>query len=342
MPKMLAARRLVRSPHGLLPSLAVFIFVHETSSTHDRGAGAMTLVLLLAALVVSFMVFASAVLFIIGPGMLLQPYRRTVEYYSKYTKFLHPSDLGLAHEDVTLKTPEGIPLEGWLIKAEGTPKGTVVYLHGVSECRIVGLPMAKQLHDLGYNVFLYDSRRHGDSGGKYCTYGFYEKHDARAAITYLRDRPDLQVGRIGLFGTSMGAAVAIQVAAADPRIACVVAESGFATLRSVFDDYQRRMIKLPWHYLRNIVIKRSEYMAHFKANAVSPLEAVRDVKVPLFILHGTADTLINYRYSEAVFAKAREPKELWLITGAKHHNMADVGGKEYERRVMGFFQKTLG
>ena len=127
----------------------------------------MTLVLLLAALVVSFMVFASAVLFIIGPGMLLQPYRRTVEYYSKYTKFLHPSDLGLAHEDVTLKTPEGIPLEGWLIKAEGTPKGTVVYLHGVSECRIVGLPMAKQLHDLGYNVFLYDSRRHGDSGGKY-------------------------------------------------------------------------------------------------------------------------------------------------------------------------------
>jgi len=326
----------------LLPGGVLFILSHATRVDQHGGAGFMTFFFLLLGWFVLFMIFVSAVLLVIGPGMLLQPYRRTIDYYRRYTEILHPSDLGLGHEDITLKTPEGIPLSCWLIKAAGEPRGTVVYLHGVSECKIVGLPMARQLHDLGFNVFLYDSRRHGDSGGTYCTYGFYEKHDASAAITYLTERKDIRAGKIGLFGTSMGAAVALQVASVDRRVVSVVAESGFATLRTIFDDYQKRTIKLPWHYLRNIVIKRSEHLAHFRANAVSPLEAVRDVHVPVFILHGTADNLIAYRYSEMVFARANEPKELWLISGARHDNMADVGGEEYRRRILGFFERYVG
>jgi len=301
----------------------------------------MTILLVAVVWVIVAIVFVSAVLFVIGPGMLLQPYRRTIDYYRKYTTVLHPSDIGLSYEDVALKTPEGIGLSCWLIPANGDARGTVIYLHGVSECKIVGLPMARELHDLGYNVFLYDSRRHGDSGGTYCTYGFYEKHDARAVITYVTGRTDIHPGRIGLFGTSMGAAVAIQVASIDTRVVALIAESGFATLRTIFDDYQKRMIKLPWHYLRNIVIKRSEHLAHFKANAVSPLEAVGQVHVPVFIMHGTADTLIDSRYSEMVFGAANEPKELWLIAGARHNDMDRVGGEEYRRRVLGFFVRHL-
>jgi dipeptidyl aminopeptidase/acylaminoacyl peptidase len=301
----------------------------------------MTIFVVLILFVVLFMLFVSAVLLVIGPVMLLQPHRRTVEYYRKHTTLLHPSDLGLEAEELTFKSPEGIELRSWLIKASGTPRGTILYLHGVSECRIVGLPLAKRLHDRGYNVFLYDARRHGESGGTFCTYGFYEKHDASRAITLLLGRGDMPSGKLGVFGSSMGAAVAIQLAAIDRRVAAVVAESGFATLRTIFDDYQRRMIKLPWHYLRNIVIKRSEVLAHFKASAVSPLRTVREIHVPLFILHGTADDRIRYTYSEMVYAQANEPKELWLIHGAAHSNMADIGGDEYYRRILGFFEHAL-
>jgi fermentation-respiration switch protein FrsA (DUF1100 family) len=301
----------------------------------------MTILFLLAGWVVLFMLFVSAILLVIGPGMLLQPHRRTLDYYRKHTAILHPSDVGLEHEDITLKSPEGIALQCWLIRTAAEPRGTIIYLHGVSECRIVGLPLAKLLHDQGYHVFLYDARRHGDSGGKYCTYGFYEKHDARSVISYLKGRADMTAGAIGLYGSSMGAAVALQVAAIDERVVAVVAESGFATLRSVFDDYQKRIIKLPWHYLRNIVIKRSEHLAHFKANAVSPLDAVKDIHIPLFILHGTADDRIDCFYSEAVYAAANDPKELWLIQGAKHNNLAEVGGEEYTTRVRDFFLRNV-
>jgi len=161
-------------------------------------------------------------------------------------------------------------------------------------------------------------------------------------INYLQSRSDLRLGRIGLFGSSMGAAIALQVAALDRRVSVVVAESGFATLRSIFDDYQKRMIKLPWHYLRNIVIRRSERLAHFKANAVSPLEAVREIRIPVFIVHGTADDLIDFRYSVMVYEQANEPKELWLIPGARHNDIVDVGGEEYRRRILEFFDRTIG
>jgi uncharacterized protein len=301
----------------------------------------MSILLALLLGAVLFMVFISLILFVIGPVLLLQPYLRRADYYRKYTSLLTPADAGVPFEELTLKSAEGIHLSCWLIKASGTARGTVIYLHGVSECKIIGLPIAVMLHQQGYNVFLLDSRRHGYSGGTYCTYGFYEKHDACTVIDYLLSRKDLTVGKIGLFGRSMGAAIAIQAAAMDTRVSAIVAEGGFATLRSIFDDYQKRMIKLPWHYLRNIVIKRSEHLAHFKASAVSPLHAVKDVHVPIFIIHGTADHLIKSHYSEMVYGNTGEPKELWLIPGATHNDLAEVGGEEYRRRILRFFDESL-
>ena len=302
----------------------------------------MSILVALMLFVILFMVFISLLLMVIGPVMLLQPHRRTVEYYRRFTTFLHPSDRGIPCEELTLKTAEGLNLSCWFLPGPRDARGTVIYLHGVSECKIVGLPAAQWLHDRGYHVFIYDSRRHGNSEGSFCTYGFYEKHDTSTVINYLQSRSDLRLGRIGLFGSSMGAAIALQVAALDQRVSAVVAESGFATLRSVFDDYQKRMIKLPWHYLRNIVIRRSERLAHFKANAVSPLEAVREIRIPVFIVHGTADNLIDFRYSVMVYEQANEPKELWLIPGARHNDIVDVGGEEYRRRILEFFDRTIG
>jgi fermentation-respiration switch protein FrsA (DUF1100 family) len=301
----------------------------------------MTLLAALVVVIIAFMAFVSAMLFVIGPVMLLQPYRRTIDYYRRLGAPLHPRDAGLPCEEVTLQTPDGIALSCWLVKAEGRARGTVIYLHGLSESKIAGIPMAKALHARGYNVFLYDARRHGLSGGTYCTYGYYEKYDASTAINSLVSREDLDVGRIGVFGNSMGAAVAIQVASIDSRVRAVVAESGFASLRTVFDDYQKRMVKLPWHYLRNLVIRRSEQIAGFKASAVSPLEAVRSVHVPILIAHGTADERIKAAYSELVFKNANDPKELWLIPDASHHDVAEKGGSAYMNRICAFFDTHL-
>src|SRR5436309_13419171 len=105
----------------------------------------MSVLLVLILTAVLFMISLSLVLLVIGPSMLLQPHRRTVEFYRKHTRVLDPKDAGLKYEELTLKTREGINLSCWFIKARQPARGTIIYLHGVSECKIVGLPMTGEL-----------------------------------------------------------------------------------------------------------------------------------------------------------------------------------------------------
>lgn len=302
----------------------------------------MTLLFAIITAVVVFLLGITVILLIIGPTILLRPRRRTMEFYRKRGLPTRPSDVGLKYEEINVIVNDGLKLNSWLIKAPTPTKGTVLYLHGVADCKIDGIRLAALLHSHHYNVFLYDSRRHGESDGVFCTYGYYEKHDVSKIIDYLETRTDFTLGKIGIFGTSMGAAVAIQAAATDRRIIAVAAENCFADLRSIFDDYQKRMIKLPFHYLRNLVIKRSELMAKFKAKEVSPLDAVAQIHIPLLFIYGKKDHLINYKYSLMLYENTDEPKEILPIENAAHNDTWEVGGELYAQKIINFFDKALG
>ncbi len=281
------------------------------------------------------------VLFFIGPTILLHPRRRTEEFYRRLGQPVVPSEAGLQYEEINIIVDAGIKLNSWLIKATAPVKGTIMYLHGVADCKMDGIRFAKLLHNNHYNVFLYDSRRHGLSDGSFCTYGYHEKNDVSKVIDYLESRSDITLGNIALFGTSMGAAVGIQAAAIDKRIKGVISENSFATLRTIFDDYQRRMIKLPFHYLRNIVIKRSEQRAQFTANDVSPLDVVGRIDIPILFIYGTDDHLINHKYSLMLYKQKKAPKELFPIEQARHNDTWNVAGELYENKLLDFFERCI-
>lgn len=300
------------------------------------------MVYLYVILAVLFLFLASSafVILILGPLILLQPHRRTREWYARFTNDLEPRSKGLPQEDISISTPDGVRLSCWLV-APKKARGTVIYLHGVGDCKIGGVEMSAFLCEHGYNVFLYDSRHHGDSGGKYCTYGFFEKHDVSSVLDYLQQRRDLNVGKVGLFGTSMGAAVAIQAAALDMRISAVVSEASFTTLRSIAVDYQRRLIKLPWHFLRNVALARSQKVAGFKARLVSPIEDVKRLHCPILFVHGLQDTFIDVQYSKELYQAAPDPKQLLLIEEADHNNVWTVGGERYRTSLLSFLESSL-
>ncbi len=300
----------------------------------------MALFFALIGVVLLFLLSAAFVILILGPLILLQPHRRKKEWYARFTSVLRPKDLDLPEEDLWLTTPDGVSLSCWLV-ANNRARGTIIYLHGVGDCKIGGVHPAAFLYSQGYNVFLYDSRHHGESGGRYCTYGFYERHDVSTAVDYLQQRPDLRVGKVGLFGTSMGAAIAIQAAAIDARIAAVVAEASFTTLRSIAVDYQKRLIKLPWHFLRNVALARSQKVAGFKARYVSPLDDVRKLRCPVLFVHGLEDTFIDVRYSKDLYQAAPEPKQIFLIEKAAHNNVWETGGRQYQDVLASFFDAAL-
>jgi len=300
----------------------------------------MSYLFAIIAVLLLFVASAAIVILILGPLILLQPHRRSKEWYARFTDNLDPHSKGLPQEDIWITTPDGVRLSCWLVVRKKAA-GTVIILHGVGDCKIGGVELSAFLYSLGYNVFLYDSRHHGESGGRYCTYGFYEKHDVSTIIDYLQEREDLNIGKVGLFGTSMGAAVAIQAAAIDARVAAVVAEASFTTLRSIAVDYQRRLIKLPWHFLRNVALARSQKVAGFKARSVSPIEEVKKLMCPILFVHGSKDTFIDVQYSQALYEAAPGPKQLLLIEGANHNDVWEIGGKKYTDTLGAFLRTSL-
>jgi alpha-beta hydrolase superfamily lysophospholipase len=301
----------------------------------------MAFLALISLSIVLFLLHAGVIVLVIGPLTILQPTRKRPEWYAAFTNLLEPHDAGLPEETHRLRTPDGIDLHAWYIPQKRNPKGTIIYLHGVGDCKIGGIPLARYFFTQGYSVLMYDQRQHGESGGSICTYGYYEKHDVSVALDFLEERQGPGHETVAIFGTSMGAAIAIQAAAIEPRIKGIIAEASFANLRDIITDYQRRIIKLPWHFLRNAALARTQAIANFRGADVSPLTDVKNISIPLLFIHGTEDKSIDVEYSRHLYEAAHEPKRLVLIEGADHNDIWSVGGKKYLDSITTFLSDYL-
>jgi pimeloyl-ACP methyl ester carboxylesterase len=187
---------------------------------------------------------------------------------------------------------QALRLEGWRFRTQVERKGAVIYLHGIGNNRRAGIDVARRLGPLGYDVVAYDARAHGRSQGKYCTYGYYEKGD----LVSLLDA--LELRRAILIGHSLGAAVALQAAAIEPRVRAVVALSTFADLPSIIED------RKPW-LLRNAkaedILEEAARIAEFSPQEASPLAAAPLIRVPVLVLHGADDDQTPPSHSRRVF-----------------------------------------
>ncbi len=245
-------------------------------------------------------------------------------------------------EEVGFVTPDDISIRGILIRPIEGNRTVIIICHGISDDKYGSLGHARFLAPAGFGVLLFDFRNFGESGGNFSTYGYYEKQDIIAAIDYLKKRGDLPEGlRIGLFGVSMGAAIAIGAAADDQRVDCLVVDSPFGSLSQIALDYAQRISDLP-RFLLWLPVKaalwKAEYTAKFRVSEVSPEEKVRDLSCPIFIIHGSSDRIINVRYSRGIYNNARRDKRLWIIENADHMQTFQHAGKALEASVVNYFR----
>jgi uncharacterized protein len=258
-----------------------------------RAAAAIGIPLLLALLVA-----ACALLPGIGAGGLLHPARTITQ---------RPAPEGC--RNATLQG-DGVALKAWRCLATPSARGTIVYLHGIADNRGSAEGTIRRFLPLGFNVIAYDSRAHGDSGGTACTYGFFESDDLRRVLDTVGPGP------IALVGTSLGAAVALQAAAKDPRVSAVVAAETFSDLRTVASE------RAPWFFSQgriNRAFELAEAQAHFNVDAVSPVNAAARIKIPVLLIHGAADVETPPAHSERVYRALPGPKRLVIVPGAGHN-----------------------
>ena len=207
-------------------------------------------------------------------------------------------------------TGAGVTLRGWRCLSATPPRGTVIYLHGIADDRGSAAGVIERFTARGFNVIAYDSRAHGQSDGDACTYGFFEKRDLRAVVDGIPSGP------IVLIGTSLGAAVALQEAADDPRIAVVVAAETFSDLRTVARE------RAPFFFTAGTVARAfqlAEQEARFAVDAVAPVAAAPRIKSAVLLIHGDADVETPAAHSRRVFDALGGPKRLVLVPGAGHN-----------------------
>jgi dienelactone hydrolase/FtsH-binding integral membrane protein len=133
-----------------------------------------------------------------------------------------PRDMGLAYQDVSIRTADGVQLSAWYLPS--TNGAAVVLLPGAGSTRSSVLPQAAVLARGGYGVLMLDTRGHGSSGGTAMDAGWYGNLDISAAVSFLEARPDVHDGMVGAVGMSMGGEQSIAAAGSDPRIRAVVSE----------------------------------------------------------------------------------------------------------------------
>jgi pimeloyl-ACP methyl ester carboxylesterase len=221
------------------------------------------------------------------------------------------------------------------------------------------VPYCDFLREHGYDIFAFEMRGQGDSPAQpgYQPMQWvtdFEVSDFEAAVAYLKGRPDRDPRGVGFFGLSKGGGAGLVVAARDPFIRCCVTDGIFGSLTTVV-PYMKQWILIyagrkgiprlipTWCYrwagrlaLRRVAAERGCRFPSLE-KAVAQL-APRS----LLMIHGGADSYIKPEMARALFDRAGEPKQFWLVEGAKHNQALQVAGDEYRRRVLEFFDSGLG
>lgn len=250
----------------------------------------------------------------------------------------HPGEHGLAHEDVTFPSADGVPLEGWLIPAPGSDRLVIanhpmgftrsglpahvepwrsVWAQSGNDFEVDLVPDYKILHDAGYSVLAYDLRNHGLSGaanGGVASSGIFEARDVVGSLAFVRSRPDTQDMAVGLFSRCLGASSTFAAAAQFPEtfagVRCLVAAQpvtasvilerrlALAGLDDRLDDLDRRIA------LRTgIDLERR-----------SPRQWARSVQVPTLLYQVRDDTLTEPDDVQAMFDNlpVRDKRLRWI------------------------------
>ncbi len=271
---------------------------------------------------------------IVGAYLFLAPF--LMSYVLTHTaRAVVPVDrIGATHEDVSFKTADGLRLRGWYVPSKNG--AAVISFPG----RKGSQKPARLLAAHGYGVLLFDRRGEGQSDGDPNAWGWEGYRDVDAAVAFLQRRPDVEAGRIGGIGLSVGGEMMLEAAAKSRGLKAVVSEG--AGERSIHEFLDMtggdKWLAAPDYAALSLGISL------FSND--SPPPSLKDLvgriaPTPVFFIYGEHGQDGERNLNPTYFAAAHQPKSIWEVPGSGHVGGIEAQPKDYERRVIQFFDQAL-
>lgn len=222
--------------------------------------------------------------------------------------------------DCWITTEDGVKIHAWFAPAESA-KATLIISHGNAGNISHRIPIIRELQRRKFNVLMYDYRGYGRSEGSPDEEGVYK--DGRAVFDHALKLPEVNARRVILWGTSLGGAVAVEVAT-HRKVAGLILESTFTSAKDV--------ARVVYPFLPVQFFMRTKF---------NSIEKIKALSVPVLVIHGSHDTIIPPGLGRKLYNAANEPKEFYEIPGADHNDTFFVGGEDYYHRIDRFVAKVL-
>lgn len=245
---------------------------------------------------------------------------------------LAPADVGLEVQAAEVRADDGVRLAGWLAPRPGAPG--LILLHGYPASKADLLPLAAALAPR-FTVLLADLRYFGDSGGSVTTLGVRERGDLRRWVDGLERRG---IRPVGVFGFSLGGAVALLGAAEDPRIRAVAAYAPFADLGQLGREAYAHLWLLR-HPLVELMRLWGRLFLGADLTRPTPAEAAGRLTVPVLLVHSRQDEQISFTHAERLQAAlaANPAARFEFVADGRHGHL----GTDFARRLEDFFAGHL-
>jgi hypothetical protein len=243
--------------------------------------------------------------------------------------------LGVAYEDVTFETSDGLELEGWYIPSKNG--AAVIAFPG----RKGPQKQARMLARHGYGVLLFDRRGEGGSEGEPNAFGWGGDWDVKAAIAFLKRRPDVRSGRIGGIGLSVGGELMLETASETTALKAVVSEGAGARAISEEMDHDVSGLEKWTNAPTYATLTASVAVLSNQAPPTNLKKLVPRIAPRPLLLIAAPNSPNGEDLNRGYYEAAGEPKTLWEIPESGHVGGLEARPAEYERRVIGFFDRAL-
>ncbi len=234
-------------------------------------------------------------------------------------------------EQLDIATADGLNLSGLLIKRKQA-KYTLLACHGYhlgKESMTYCLEVFPDAH-----ILLLDSRAHGESEGKFITYGFHESQDIKAAVDCLRKNQLTAKLPLIAIGFSMGSASLLGALSQGVQLDAVILDSCFADLSLQMGRNFNRTDRLS-RMFAPIIYRCFFWFTGVDVDVISPIKWIQNIQTPLFIIHSRDDKVAFEQDAHKLHAAA-PCSELWLVGGSRHGGIRKDYAEQYRQKVAAF------